>query len=267
MNLKRAEFVFVVACLSAMLARAARIAPQETVNSADHPLRWDAMTKSNRVEFGRTNVQFVFWATNCATTNVTITNVLPSCGCTVAQLPHTPWLLSAHSNGPVIANIDLIGKFGEMTKTMRIISSAGEQTLTMKISIPENAETIRRMQGMLEAKNDAQAVLRGECASCHVQKGEGKLGQELFAADCGICHESAHRADIVPDLAKLNHPTSPEFWKQVISEGKPGTLMPAFAKKKNGPLSDEQISSLVEYLSRKFPSRPVATATPAAISK
>jgi mono/diheme cytochrome c family protein len=247
-----------------LLVQAARIAGTPIVDSPPgHPLVWDAMMKSNYVEFGKTNTQFIFFVTNSAATNVTITNVMPGCGCTAPKLPSTPWVLKPKDSGPVSANIDLMGKFGEMSKNMRVISSAGEQTLTMKVTIPETAETIRRMQGMMQAKSDPQSVFKGECAACHVQKGEGKMGAELFAADCGICHEAEHRAELVPDLAKLNRPTPPEYWRMTVSGGKPGTLMPAFGKKFGGPLSNEQIDSLVTYLEKKYPSIPSTTPAPA----
>jgi len=240
----------------------ARISGGPTVdNPPGHPLVWDAMMKSNYVQFGKTNTQYTFRVTNSAATNVTITNVLPGCGCTAPKLPSTPWVLKPKESGPVLADINLMGKFGENTKTMRVLSSAGEQTLTMKFTIPETAETIRRMQGMMQAKSDPQAIFKGDCVTCHVQKGEGKMGAELFAADCAICHEAEHRADMVPDLAKLNRPTPTDFWRLTISGGKPATLMPAFGKKFGGCLSDEQIGSLVSYLEKRYPSKATVPGT------
>jgi mono/diheme cytochrome c family protein len=54
----------------------------------------------------------------------------------------------------------------------------------------------------------------------------------------------------VPDLHALKQPTSLEYWKAMISFGKPHTLMPGFALAQGGPLSDEQIASLAAYLNR-----------------
>jgi mono/diheme cytochrome c family protein len=63
----------------------------------------------------------------------------------------------------------------------------------------------------------------------------------------------------VPDLANLKTNLTKEAWKAVIAGGgKPGTLMPAFAKQNGGPLSTEQIDSLVEYVVKKFPYNPAA---------
>jgi mono/diheme cytochrome c family protein len=44
-----------------------------------------------------------------------------------------------------------------------------------------------------------------------------------------------------------------QYWQQWIAESKPNTLMPAFAKKHGGPLDDNQIRTLVAYLTRIFP--------------
>src|SRR6202012_4112996 len=87
--------------------------------------------------------------------------------------------------------------------------------------------------------------------------GHDKLGKDLYTSICGICHESDHRASFVPDLHKLPEPTNPEFWKNWIMHGKPGTLMPAFAQSEGGFLTETQIESLVAYLSATIPPHPV----------
>ena len=66
---------------------------------------------------------------------------------------------------------------------------------------------------------------------------------------------------MVPDLHNLNHSTDRIFWRVWISKGKVGSLMPAFARTEGGPLSDEQIASLVDYLAENVPSRPAAAPT------
>ena len=102
---------------------------------------------------------------------------------------------------------------------------------------------------------------------CHAETakdsaGHDKLGQDLYSAVCGICHEAAHRATFVPDLHHLKEPTSAEFWRNWINNGKPGTLMPAFAKSEGGILSDEQIDSLTQHLTATIPAHAVLIAPP-----
>jgi cytochrome c553 len=119
-----------------------------------------------------------------------------------------------------------------------------------------------RDKNQLLAKADRQAVFKGECASCHVEKAIGKVGKDLYAAACGICHEAEHRATMVTDLHSLKHETNAEYWKTWIDNGKEGSLMPAFAQRHGGPLSDQQIASLVEYLVRAIPSKATAATPP-----
>ena len=64
------------------------------------------------------------------------------------------------------------------------------------------------------------------------------MGRKLSKVTCAICHEAANRATMVPDLAQLKVPTNEEFWRTWITYGKPGSLMPAFAKSQAGPLDD-----------------------------
>jgi len=101
---------------------------------------------------------------------------------------------------------------------------------------------------------DRQAVFKGDCAKCHAEPTVGKMGHELYVAGCGICHDAEHRAAMVPDLRALKHPTNAEHWRQWITASKPGSLMPAFSQAHDGPLNDEQIASLVNYLTNAMPS-------------
>jgi mono/diheme cytochrome c family protein len=124
-----------------------------------------------------------------------------------------------------------------------------------------------RAKNIQNALADRQAVFKGECAKCHVDKGVAKMGAELYAADCGICHDAEHRAAMVPDLKVPRSARDLAFWQKWIMEGKPGTLMPAFAQAHGGPLTQEQVDSLTVYLYQTFPKNPPPPAvavTPAA---
>src|SRR5262249_32802897 len=78
----------------------------------------------------------------------------------------------------------------------------------------------------------------------------------------GVCHESAHRASMVPNLHALPHETNAEYWKNWITQGKAGTLMPAFSQAQGGILTDSQIDSLVSFLKAAIPSHPATAQTP-----
>jgi mono/diheme cytochrome c family protein len=92
-------------------------------------------------------------------------------------------------------------------------------------------------------------LFQGDCAKCHVEKGKGELGARLYEADCAICHGLKSDGKPGAELAStsmLNH--SPKQWESIIANGVPNTGMPAFHTKNKGPLGDEEIASLVEYM-------------------
>ena len=219
----------------------------------DGVFAWDGTTKETNVIANTATAHFVFNFTNISTNPVVILSVRPSCGCTTTKLPPLPWTLAPGANGQMEATVNLEGKSGTLFKNLTVNSDKGSKTLMLKITIlpfvmPKMSEA-DRARNLKIAAVDRQAVFKGDCATCHVQPGEGKYGQALYEADCAICHDSEPRATMVPDLHALKTPTNFEFWRIWIAHGKPGSFMPAFSTIDGGPLSDMQISSLANYLS------------------
>jgi len=237
----------------------------DTTTHASEPLpggilAWDALTKSveatNEQEFAR----FTFSFTNITGSNITVLTVHPSCGCTTAELPPVPWLISAGAIGEIKISVNLQGKIGTLFKSVNVTTDRGNMNLMLRINIlpppplPEMTEA-QRAAGVAASKLDRQVVFKGDCAHCHLRKTEGKYGQQLFDAICAVCHAAKNRATMVPDLASLQVPTSEEFWRAWITAGKAGSLMPAFAISQGGPLNDLQIASLAAYLNAIHPSK------------
>ena len=162
--------------------------------------------------------------------------------------------------------MDIRGRRGKFSKSAYLFTNRGFKSLTMKADIPtpEGMVTGSRLRNVQIALTDRQAVFRGTCANCHGDTAQGKQGRALFRAVCSICHEAEHRASMVPDLRNLDHPTSAEHWRQWIAHGKDDTLMPAFAESDGGPLSEQQIESLVSYMIVQFPTKPAVAARPEA---
>ncbi len=75
------------------------------------------------------------------------------------------------------------------------------------------------------ARDEFNDLYKRHCSGCHGKDGDlgpaPPLNDQLFLA-------------IVPDEELL----------MVVADGRPGTLMPAWAKRKGGPLSDEQVKVL-----------------------
>lgn len=243
-----------------------------TPPAAANALVFDAETKDYNAKVGEESAPFTFIASNASKADVLINSLRTSCGCTVAQLPSQPYTLHPGASVPISVAMDLRGKSGVMTKSISVDSSAGFKSLLVRAHIPpapspganQNAPAIAGGQ-MDRAKNiqsalvDRGAIFKGNCAECHVQKGIGKLGKELYDADCGICHDAEHRAAMVTDLKVPRTSRDLAFWKQWIEEGKAGTLMPGFAAAHGGPLTKEQVDSLVTYLYHNFPKEPPVT--------
>ncbi len=244
--------------------------------SNPNALVWDADQKEVNVPAGQVNLPFTFSFTNVSSSEVIINSVRTSCGCTTTKLPPMPWHIAPGTNAPLEINLNVAGKFGVVMKTVTVDSTAGTKTLIIKANVPttpppamsvpvpgtpgakvmeSEADRARNQQMALV---DRQAVFKGDCASCHVTPGIGKMGAALFTAVCGVCHEAEHRASMVPDLKNLPHATDADHWRGWITYGRVGSLMPSFAKAEGGPLTDQQIASLVDFLVRSHPSKPGA---------
>ena len=208
--------------------------------------------KISRVASIVSNTNTVTVTNSITPTPVTILSVRPSCGCTTAELPPTPWTIAPGTNGQIRLSVNLLGKSGTLFKTVNVSTDKGSKTLMLRINIlppviPKMTEA-ERARDLAAARIDRQAVFQGDCARCHLKNIQGKYGKPLFDSVCAICHEAEQRAAMVPDLHNLKTPTNNEFWRTWIAHGKAGSLMPAFATSDGGPLTDIQIASLAAYL-------------------
>jgi mono/diheme cytochrome c family protein len=244
------------------------------VGALDKFLQFDAEDKTVTVTNGTEQAHFTFSVTNISNEEVLINYIIGSCHCTVAQLPSQPWKLAPKEVGEFSATMDLAGSPPDSSKfkTLTVNADKGQKVLKVTTRIlPDMSSPEERTNMMKMATADRQAVFKNaDCVQCHVEtakdsSGHDKMGEELYTAVCGVCHESSHRATFVPDLHHLKDPTSAAFWRIWITSGKPGTLMPAFAKIEGGPLSNEQIDSLVNYLSASIPPEPVKLSPPSGL--
>ena len=160
--------------------------------------------------------------------------VEPSCGCTVATPDEK--IIQPGKSTELVVTLDASLKLGAITKTIDIVT---------------NDATSPRSTLTLTAMKDPLVLFKEDCASCHVERGEGKLGEELFLADCGMCHGMDARGGVAPSLLSLQYdtPEQRQWVRDVIAYGAKQTpSMPPFSKAKGGPLNDVQLDSLVSYL-------------------
>ena len=220
-------------------------------------LSFDAMAKEVFVSPTETNGLVSFNVTNVATKPITVFRLKPSCGCTLAEAPPRPWKLGPAESGTMTFNTSTRGKFGRLNKSATLYTSAGMRVLNFSIHIPRPLNSDSRKQNLEFAEQDRQAVFSGDCASCHARPTKHKTGTALYATACAICHDSPRRAEMVPPLRQFQ--LSKDQWRQVITHGKTNSLMPGFAKKHGGPLSEAQIKSLVEFLGASLKTSDVST--------
>jgi len=226
----------------------------------DGVLAWNSLLQITNIVETADAARFIVAFTNVSSSKVAIMDVHPSCGCTTAQLPQLPWVVEPGASGefPVSVNLNVAGHQGTLFKSVKVTTDKGFKEIYLRISFePIKMAVITdadREKFIAMSKADRQAIFTGSCADCHVKRGEGKFGKALYDADCAICHEAEQRATVVPDLHKLKVPTNPDFWRQWVTHGKPGSLMAAFSTAEGGPLNDMQIASLVGYLSQTIPS-------------
>mgnify|MGYP003816300515 CR=1 FL=1 len=217
-------------------------------------LAFDSELKVYTAKRGETKAYIVFNLTNVTEKEVVVTGTHTTCGCTVAKLPSTPWILPAGATGQLQVAIDLLGKTGTLLKPITLFLANSAQVVHVKVVIPPTPvlSEEERAKNMRLSKADPQAVFSGSCAACHLTPGNLRMGGDLYATMCGVCHESSRRATMVPDLHKLQKKYDFEKWKDVISNGTTNSLMPAFSMAKGGPLSEAQINSLADYMNKAF---------------
>ncbi len=233
------------------------------VGLPDSVISWDSVNKELTVPDGTPEAKFDFNLTNVSLETVVVSNAESSCYCTVAKLPSQPWILGPGAGGQIHVTMDLTDKSGRLSKLITVTTDHGVRMLLVNATIlPAPAQPVvpmgDREKNQARAKGDRQAVLRGECATCHVEPGRNKFGKDLYLSVCGVCHEAERRATMVPNLHTIAQPTNAEFWRHWITSGKAGTLMPAFGLSQGGFLGEPQIASLVSYLTATMPARPAA---------
>jgi len=88
------------------------------------------------------------------------------------------------------------------------------------------------------------------CASCHVARGVGKFGRELYNADCAMCHGPKAEGAVGPALfGPYDKVEYARFMKGIVESGsKTHKSMPGFLDVSGGPLTQKQVDSILLYL-------------------
>ena len=131
-------------CVIALIASLRLLAIPPDVLPTPPPaeaLKWDTDSKKIVPKAGEVSADYQFVATNVSKDEVSINALKTSCGCTVAQLPTTPYKLAPGSNVTINVSMNFAGKQGLITKSVAVDSSAGTKVLLVIADIPVEKKT------------------------------------------------------------------------------------------------------------------------------
>ena len=181
-----------------------------------------------------------------------IREVETSCGCTVARMSKTA--IAPGDFARIDVALDTSIKLGKVRKQLTVVSNDPERP---RLALFLTGEVLgNKMEGHGQirlAPKDRLVLFKGECATCHVQAGKGKTGKALFQADCAMCHGLNGQGHLSAGPSLLEGDYEDEAYvanaRKVIAEGSPNSpQMPPFAQSQGGPLTDDEIDSLVAFL-------------------
>ena len=190
----------------------------------------------------------IFKITNTGKKDLKLISATSTCGCTVPKIKKN--LIAPGETADLEVIMDTSMKQGSVSKPVTITSN---DPLHRKVVITLKAQVTSPHADLEDGEQRVAKIFTGRCAACHVEKGKGKIGEDLFLADCSMCH--GFRAKGVPGVAPALVPFDyhqkdfADSMRKIIAHGsKAHRSMPGYLKSSGGPLSDVEIDSLVEYL-------------------
>jgi hypothetical protein len=191
-------------------------------------------------------VSHSFVLKNTGGTNLTIFDVYSTCGCTIPKL--TKNVLKPGESTTLKIVIDTAMKQDAVTKKVFVSSNDPQHrvsTLLLKLDV-------RDPHIGMSNETAAKIFTNERCAACHVAQGVGLFGEELYRADCAMCHGIKARGAVGPELiGPYQDPAFKARMRAVLENGsKSHRSMPGFLAESGGPLDKTQIDSLLKYLAR-----------------
>jgi hypothetical protein len=180
---------------------------------------------------------------------LSILQTYTSCGCTAAVLDGES--VPPGGSGVLTVAFEAAGLRGSIRKSIAVASndpSTPRLLLTVTADILE--EKVVREEGS-HPPIAGQSILVGECATCHAKPAGRKTGEDLYAAVCAMCHGPAGEGRSTgPALGTAEYLAahSDREIGTAIAYGTANPRMPGFIDLMGGPLSQDQIDSLVEFV-------------------
>jgi hypothetical protein len=145
--------------------------------------------------------------------------------------------LKPGEKGEIRVSVDVRGKQGYISKTINVYTNDPKEpvsTLTVKMYLKDRVhmDTYK-----------ATELFGEKCRECHVDKGRGMRGWDLFKADCFMCHNAGKNASLTEMSRKPE-----EYLIRIIRKGVDNTVMPGWEKRSGGPLDEDDIRSLIDLI-------------------
>lgn len=197
-------------------------------------------------DFGKVDegavVSHTFLVENTGNSLLRLYEATATCGCTTPRLGKKT--LKPGESTELNVSIDTSMKKSAITKTVFISSN---DPVNPMLPVPMNMFVVNPHTN-LDDNGKAKIFTDRHCASCHVLKGIGKVGRDLYNADCAMCHGPKAEGESGPALYRsYGNPDVAAHIQQVIEAGS-SRAMPGFLEANGGPLTREQIVSIVDYL-------------------
>ena len=145
--------------------------------------------------------------------------------------------LKPGERGKINVSVDIRGRTGYISKTIQVYANDPINPVT-KLAIRMHIKDRVHLN-----QYKAMEIFSEKCRNCHIDQGKGKMGWDLFKADCFMCHNAGKNASLTEMSKKPK-----EYLLRVIREGLENTVMPGWSTKADGPLNDAEIKSLVDLI-------------------
>jgi len=145
--------------------------------------------------------------------------------------------LKPGERGKINVSVDIRGRTGYISKTIQVYANDPKNPVT-KLAVQMYIKDRIHLN-----QYKAMEIFSEKCRDCHIDQGKGKMGWDLFRADCFMCHNAGKYASLT-EMSKKPR----EYLLRVIREGVENTIMPGWATKAAGPLDDAEIKSLIDLI-------------------
>jgi mono/diheme cytochrome c family protein len=176
-----------------------------------------------------------------------------SCGCTTPKLEKSELQPDEFTNLDV--EIDTSMKQDSVTKTVTIHTDDSHESRTdVKLSM-----LVTDPHAGMASEGGSKIFTDQKCAACHVTRGEGKFGRDLYNADCAMCHGPKAEGAVGPPLfGPYQKKEYAQIMQNIVEKGSAThRSMPGFLDTSGGPLTQEQVQSVLDYLAALSNSRGV----------